>query len=218
MWFSLPDVSRETTPSSDRLSALFPARELQIVEYATLLATVGIDHGAVGPGEVGRIWERHILNCRLAAGLFTEGASLIDVGSGAGLPGLVFALARTDLKVTLLEPLQRRVTLLEFFVETLGLGEQVTVVRGRAEEHRHVQQYEYVTARAVAKLHRLLQLCWPLVAPGGSLVALKGAGAADEVREAAPLLARLKAESVEVLEIPGYPEAPEPGRVIRIRR
>lgn len=189
---------------------------MQIVEYATLLTSVGVERGAVGPGEVGRIWERHILNCRLAADLFTEGASLIDVGSGAGLPGLIFALARTDLKVTLLEPLQRRVALLELFVERLGLGKQVTVLRGRAEEQS--QQYEYVTARAVAKLNRLLQLCWPLVAPGGSLIALKGAGVAAEVLDAAPLLARLKAESVEVLEIPGYPEAPEPGRVIRIRR
>ncbi len=191
---------------------------MQVVEYATLLTTVGVERGAVGPREVGRIWERHILNCHLAAGLFTEGASLIDVGSGAGLPGLVFALARADLKVTLLEPLQRRVALLELFVETLGLGEQVTVLRGRAEEHHQVHQYKYVTARAVAKLNRLLQFCWPLVAPGGSLIALKGAGAAGEVAEAEPLLAKLKVESVEVLEIPGYPEAPEPGRVIRVQR
>jgi 16S rRNA (guanine527-N7)-methyltransferase len=175
-----------------------------------------VERGAIGPREADRIWERHILNCLSLAELIEPGAEVLDVGSGAGLPGLVIALARPDLKVTLLDPLLRRTNLLIEFVEELGLGDRVTVVRARAEEHR--QRYRYVTARAVARLSKLLPICWPLVVPGGTFLALKGEGAAAEVAEAADLSAELKPRSVEVIETAGYPEAPQPGRVIRIER
>lgn len=177
---------------------------------------MGVERGAIGPREADRLWERHLLNCLGVAELIEPNAEVIDVGSGAGLPGLVIALARPDLKITLLEPLLRRATMLSEFVAELNLGDRVTVVRGRAEDHQ--RRYKYVTARAVAALTKLLPITWPLVAPGGTLLALKGEGAAREVEEAAPLLAKLKVARVEVVETRGYPEAPQPGRVIRIER
>ncbi len=189
---------------------------MQIALYASLLVSVGVERGAIGPREADRIWERHIFNCLAVADLIEPQAQLLDVGSGAGLPGLVIALARPDLKVTLLEPLLRRATLLSEFVQALALGERVTVIRGRAEEHQ--SQYRHVTARAVANLGKLLPICWPLVGPGGVLLALKGEGAAREVEEAADLIATLGVKRVEVIETRGYPEAPQPGRVIRIER
>ena len=140
----------------------------------------------------------------------------MDVGSGAGLPGLVIALARPDLKITLLEPLLRRAALLSEFVEELSVGAQVTVVRERAQDHS--KTYKYVTARAVASLGKLLEICWPLVAGQGALLALKGEGANGEVIAAQSLLRKLKVRRVEILESPGYPEAIQPGRVISIER
>ncbi|OIQ74738.1 ribosomal RNA small subunit methyltransferase G [mine drainage metagenome] len=150
------------------------------------------------------------------AELIPPEVELLDIGSGAGLPGLVIALARPDLKITLLEPLLRRATMLSEFIAELGLEGRVRVVRERAEEHK--QQYRYVTARAVASLTKLLPMAWPLLSPGGVLLAMKGEGAAREVEEAAALLAKLKVRQVEVVETRGYPEAPQPGRVIRIER
>lgn len=198
------------------MSELFPGSERQIALYASLLISTGVERGAIGPREADRIWERHLFNCLGVAELIEAGAEVLDVGSGAGLPGLVIALARPDLKITLLEPLLRRTTLLTEFVEALGVGGRVTVIRERAQDHR--RQYRYVTARAVANLAKLLPICWPLVAPGGVLLALKGEGAAREVEEATDLLARFKVKRVEVVETRGYPEAPQPGRVIRIER
>ena len=177
---------------------------------------MGVERGAVGPRETNRIWGRHLLNCLGVAALIEPNSEVLDVGSGAGLPGLVIALARPDLKITLLEPLLRRAALLGEFVAELGVGSQVTVVRERAQEHQ--KTYKYVTARAVASLERLLIICWPLVAGHGALLALKGEGADREVSEAQPLLSKLKVRGVEVIENPGYPEAHQPGRVIRIER
>ena len=163
-----------------------------------------------------RIWGRHLLNCLGVTPVFDQNSEVLDVGSGAGLPGLVIALARPDLRVTLLEPLLRRSAMLDEFVEDLGLGARVTVVRGRAQDHQH--EYKYVTARAVASLEKLLKICWPLLASDGVLLALKGEGAMRELEAARPLLAKLKARRTTVLQSPGYPEALQPGRVIRIER
>jgi 16S rRNA (guanine527-N7)-methyltransferase len=210
------EVSRETEPTPERLAELFPGSEREIALYAALLTSVGVERGALGPREADRIWERHLLNCRRVADFFAPNSEVLDVGSGAGLPGLVIALARPDLRIILLEPLLRRTTLLTEFVEALGVGPRVSVIRSRAEDHHH--QYRYVTSRAVARLEKLLPICWPLIAPEGTFLALKGEGATSEVAAAAPLLARLKVKSVEVIETAGYPEAPQPGRVIRIER
>src|SRR5581483_6233735 len=152
--------------------------------YAQLLVAEGVDRGLIGPREVDRIWPRHLLNCAVVAELLPEAARVIDVGSGAGLPGLVLAIARPDLAVALVEPLQRRV---EFLTETtmaLGLAERVLVVHGRAEDlqvQAAVGTAEWVTARAVAPMDRLVKWCLPLVGPGGTLLAVKGASAPDEV-------------------------------------
>lgn len=146
--------------------------------------------------------------------LIPHGAEVIDVGSGAGLPGLPLAIARPDLRVTLLEPLLRRYTFLNETVAELGLGERVTVLRGRAEETKAT--YDVVTARAVARLEKLLGWCAPLIGRGGQLLALKGESAADEVHAAEQLLARqhLTAEVLVVRATPGS----EPTNVIRVRR
>ncbi len=136
--------------------------------------------GVIGPREADRIWDRHILNSLALADLIPVGATVVDVGSGAGLPGIPLAIARPDLSVTLLEPLLRRTTFLEPVVRELGLGDRVRVVRARAEDHH--EQYDVVTARALAPLDRLIRWCRPLLKDGGTLLALKGRSAEDEIQ------------------------------------
>jgi 16S rRNA (guanine527-N7)-methyltransferase len=158
-------------------------------EYARLLASEGTVRGLIGPREVPRLWDRHLLNSAAIAALVPAGARVVDVGSGAGLPGIPLALARPDLTVTLLEPLARRVAFLTECVERLGL-ERVTVVRGRAEEgpvRRELGGADAVTARAVAPLDKLAGWCLPLLRPGGVLLAMKGSTAAEELAAAGPL-------------------------------
>ena len=158
-------------------------------EYARLLATEGTVRGLIGPREVPRLWERHLLNSAAIASLVPVGARVVDVGSGAGLPGIPLALARPDLTVTLLEPLARRVAFLTECVRRLGL-ERVTVVRGRAEEgpiRRQLGGADVVTARAVAPLDKLAGWCLPLLRPGGLLLAMKGSTAAAELAATGPL-------------------------------
>ncbi len=158
-------------------SKYFPERESQALGYAEFLKSAGIERGLIGPREADRIWERHILNCIPVSTLMKSGASVLDIGSGAGLPGVVIALARPDLKVTLLEPLQRRVNFLEEAVTGLG----IEVIRGKAESVKG--QYDYVTARAVAPLSKLWQISKHLIKPDGSLLAMKGEAAAAEAVE-----------------------------------
>ena len=158
-------------------------------EYARLLATEGTVRGMIGPREVPRLWERHLLNSAAIASLVPVGARVVDVGSGAGLPGIPLALARPDLTVTLLEPLARRVAFLTECVHRLRL-ERVTVVRGRAEEgpiRRQLGGADVVTARAVAPLDKLAGWCLPLLRPGGLLLAMKGSTAAAELAATGPL-------------------------------
>jgi 16S rRNA (guanine527-N7)-methyltransferase len=151
--------------------------------YAELLATDGVVRGLIGPREAPRLWERHLVNCGVMAEMIPVGASVVDVGSGAGLPGLVLAVARPDLVITLVEPLARRTSFLEEAVVVLGL-DNVTVVRGRAEEVAgRLPGADVVTARAVAALDKLAGWCLPLAAVGGRLLAMKGSSAAEEVAE-----------------------------------
>lgn len=181
-----PDVSRETPALEERWGFAVPA----LRAYEQRLATVGLERGLIGPREVERLWERHVLNSAVLEACVPESADVIDVGSGAGLPGIPLALVRPDLHVTLLEPLLRRSIFLEETVAELGLQERVTVVRGRAEE-KVVAPAQIVTARAVAALDKLVGWCWPLVAPGGAIVALKGERAQQEIEEASPKLKKL---------------------------
>ena len=170
------------------------ARELygqtatRIVQYVDILATRGVRHGLLGPKEASRIWERHILNSAALSQLIEPGSTVIDVGSGAGLPGIPLAVLRADLRITLLEPLLRRFTFLVEALNELELTERVDVVRARAEHH--AGRGDVVVARAVAPLDRLIGWCDPLRRPGGVLLALKGQNAGAEIGQAAPVLAR----------------------------
>ncbi|HET7475422.1 MAG TPA: 16S rRNA (guanine(527)-N(7))-methyltransferase RsmG [Dermatophilaceae bacterium] len=150
------------------------------IRYAGLLADTGVRHGLIGPREVPRLWDRHLLNCAVVADGIPHGASVIDVGAGAGLPGIPIAIARPDLRVVLLEPLLRRTRWLDATVHELGL-DTVTVRRGRAAEVVGALSADVVTARAVAGLGVLATWCAPLMTRGGCVLALKGAGAAEEV-------------------------------------
>ena len=194
----------------DRAKKVFGDHYDKAVAFTALLTEHGVERGLIGPREVDRLWERHILNSAVVAELLPEGARVVDVGSGAGLPGIPLAIARPDLDLTLLEPMARRVAWLTECVEALGLA--VTVVRGRAEEgpvREQLSDSDVVTARAVAPLERLTRWCLPLLRPGGRLVALKGESAAEElerdaeaVRRAGGIRPRVTTCGGEVLELP----------------
>ncbi|MBK9476432.1 MAG: 16S rRNA (guanine(527)-N(7))-methyltransferase RsmG [Tetrasphaera sp.] len=166
--------------------------------FADILADTGVSHGLIGPREVPRLWERHLLNCVAIADAMGDGP-IIDVGSGAGLPGVVLAIARPDVEVHLVEPLLRRTQWLHSVVAELGLS-NVTVHRARAEEVAGSLVAPIVTARAVARLDKLARWCAPLLTPGGRLVALKGHSAAQELAEDRAGLLRYGAVRAEVTE------------------
>jgi 16S rRNA (guanine527-N7)-methyltransferase len=171
------------------------------VRYAELLAEAGVRRGLIGPREVPRLWERHLLNCAVLSEVVPEGVTVCDVGSGAGLPGIPLALVREDLKITLLEPLLRRTNFLTEVVELLGL-DHVTVVRGRAEEVMgKLQPVHVVTARAVAPLDRLATWGIPLLRPYGEMLALKGDAAETELQSATTALTKLGAVQTSILHV-----------------
>jgi 16S rRNA (guanine527-N7)-methyltransferase len=187
--------------------------------YARLLITDGVVRGLIGPREAPRIWERHLINCGVMSAMIPTGASVVDVGSGAGLPGIVLAVARPDLTITLVEPLARRTAFLSEAVTALGLDATVTVVRGRAEDVAGgpPAAADVVTARAVAPLDRLAGWCLPLAAVGGRLLALKGSSAADEVSEHRTAIARLGG-SEPVITVCGADVIDPPTTVVEIVR
>ena len=172
----------------------------QARRYAELLATDGVTRGLIGPRETDRLWDRHLLNCAAVTELLPEHGRLVDIGSGAGLPGIVLALLRPSLEVTLLEPLLRRAVFLEECVTELGLA-NATVLRARAEDKNVAGlAADIATARAVAPLDRLAGWAAGLLRPGGQLLAIKGQSAEAELAAARPVLSRLGVRSTEVLQ------------------
>jgi 16S rRNA (guanine527-N7)-methyltransferase len=180
---------------------VFASDRMPLVErYAALLATDGVVRGLIGPREAPRLWDRHLLNCALLAELVPQDSTVCDIGSGAGLPGVVLAIARPDLRVTLVEPLLRRTAFLDEVVTELGL-DRVEVVRARAEALHGARTFDVVTSRAVAPLGRLLDWSMPLVAPAGALVAMKGSSVRAEVEEARADLERWGCAEPELREL-----------------
>ncbi|MGZ5417995.1 MAG: 16S rRNA (guanine(527)-N(7))-methyltransferase RsmG [Nocardioides sp.] len=186
----------------------------QAEAYAALLADDGVVRGLIGPREAPRLWKRHLINCALLGEAVPEDSDVCDIGSGAGLPGLVLAIARPDLTVTLVEPLLRRTTFLEEVVERLILP-NVEVVRARAEELHGRREFSVVTSRAVAPLGRLLDWSMPLVRQGGALVAMKGSSVQEEIDASAQELRNHGAGAVEVL-VCGAGVIDPPTTVVRV--
>jgi 16S rRNA (guanine527-N7)-methyltransferase len=180
--------------------------------YVEILATRGQEWGLIGPREVDRLWDRHVLNSLALSDLIPQGASVADVGSGAGLPGIPLALARPDLSVTLVEPLLRRSNFLTQAVDELGITQRVTVVRSRAEDLQ--ETFDVVASRALAPLDRLVRWCAPLREPHGVVLALKGRSAADEVKSSAATL-RSHRLVASVLSARAHPSS-EPTTVVRL--
>ncbi|WP_143466048.1 16S rRNA (guanine(527)-N(7))-methyltransferase RsmG [Kribbella sp. ALI-6-A] len=195
------------------MEELFPRAAGRLEVYAELLATEGTLRGLIGPREVPRLWDRHLLNCAVLERLVPEEATVADIGTGAGLPGIVLALVRPDLQVSLVEPLLRRTTFLEEAVEKLGL-DNAEVVRGRAEDLRGTT-YDVVTSRAVAPLGKLAGWCLPLLDEGGLMLAMKGESAEDELAGAEGELEALGAEVWHVHQL-GVEELAQPTTVVSI--
>lgn len=183
-------------------------------QFAELLAGPGVVRGLLGPREVPRIWDRHLLNCAVVAEAIPADVRLVDIGSGAGLPGLVLAIVRQDLTVTLLEPLLRRTVFLEECVAALKL-DNVEVLRGRAEELAGKRVFDVASARAVAPLDRLLKWSMPLLREGGELIAMKGERAAEELAEAEAQLRASGAHTAELITV-GHGKVEPPATLVRV--
>ncbi|HEY6795437.1 MAG TPA: 16S rRNA (guanine(527)-N(7))-methyltransferase RsmG [Kineosporiaceae bacterium] len=184
------------------VTALFRERADVARMFRSHLATSAVERGLLGPREIPRLWERHILNCVAISAFVPQKSTMVDVGSGAGLPGLAIAIARPDVEVTLVEPLQRRVGWLDEVVADLGLT-NVMVVRARAEDLRGHLLVEVATARAVAALPVLAGWCLPLLQPAGRLLALKGRTAEAELAASVDALRNLGAQRWQVRQVGG---------------
>jgi len=215
----MDDVSRETTLIEEEpaeAAELFGDRIEQARRFTAALGAHGEERGLIGPLEPARLWTRHILNSAIAAPLFPAGGRVADVGSGAGLPGLVLAIARPDVEWILIEPMERRVTWLQEQTDALGL-ENVEVLRGRGEEWKRGPILDAVTARAVSALRTLIPLTVPLLRVGGELILLKGANAENEITAAAKVIRTYKLTDVRV-EVVGEGVIAEPTRALRATR
>jgi 16S rRNA (guanine527-N7)-methyltransferase len=199
---------------------VFGDRLPSALRYAAWLAGEGTARGLIGPRERDRLWQRHLLNSAVVGELIPTESRVVDVGAGAGLPGIPLALSRPDLRIDLVEPMQRRVTFLAEVVDDLELASRVRLVHGRAEDAAVVAAVgdtSYVVARAVAPLDRLVRWCFPLLSPRGRLLALKGETAESEVKRHRAALRRHGAASIEVERV-GSAVLLEPTRVVVVSR
>lgn len=219
------DMDRRDTNRGDVTGDVAKAAEvlfgthLPLAErFVGMLTEHGVPRGLIGPREVDRLWDRHVLNSAVLSELVPTDSTVVDVGSGAGLPGIPLAIARPDLRVTLLEPMARRVAWLTEVVEELGID--VRIERGRAEEpdvRRRLGQANVVTARAVAPLAKLAGWCLPLVLPGGWLMALKGESASEELARDADLVRRAGGIEQSVV-VCGAEILPVPTTIVMVRK
>jgi 16S rRNA (guanine527-N7)-methyltransferase len=207
-------ASAASPPPPEEAAEIFGAALDTAGRFAGLLATDGVTRGLIGPRETSRLWDRHLLNCAVVADLVPDHGELVDIGSGAGLPGVVLAMLRPQVRVILLEPMLRRSLFLEECVAQLGLV-NATVVRGRAEEMAGVIRADIATARAVAPLDRLAGWAAGVLRPGGHILAIKGESAAEELTAAGPVLSRLGARSAEVLRV-GHGRVVSATTVVRV--
>ena len=215
-----------TEPLADLLMVEMTAAERQAAEkifgdrlglaerYVEHLATSGTERGLIGPREIPRLWGRHVLNCAVIESEIAQGSHVADVGSGAGLPGLCLAIARPDLELTLIEPLERRVIWLQEVVDDLGLS-NVTVMRTRAELAVGMVTADVVTARAVSALSNLAGLTIPLLGGEGEVVAIKGRSAGEEIEKAAKAIRKLGGVKTSVVTV-GQDLLEEPTTLVRI--
>ncbi len=209
-----PEQDAPVEPEPAVAAAMFGDRVDLARRYTADLARRGEELGLIGPLELPRLWSRHVINSGIVAPLLRPGR-VGDIGSGAGLPGIVLAIARPDVEFVLIEPMERRVAWLEEQVDLLGLS-NVTVLRARAEEARLPSPLDQVTARAVSAFSKLIPMCVPLLRPGGEMVLMKGAGAIGEIAAAEKAVHKYKLSDVEVVEL-GESLGVETTRVIRAR-
>jgi 16S rRNA (guanine527-N7)-methyltransferase len=205
-------IENHLTQSMEVARQVYGERFPLLNRYVDILGSTAVTWGLLGPREADRLWDRHILNSAALSDLIATDSAVVDVGSGAGLPGVPLAILRPDLRVTLIEPLLRRFTFLVQTVEELGISDRLEVVRSRAEDHQRT--YDVVVARALAPLDRLIGWCNPLRAPDGVILALKGASAGDEVAAANRQL-KAAGLNAEVLKARAHPDV-EPATVVRV--
>lgn len=206
----------DTLGTSDVVKAYLGDAYDGVAHYAGMLGDQGELRGLIGPREVPRIWERHILNSAAVVPYLPTSGSVADIGSGAGLPGVVLAVMRPELEVILIEPMERRTTWLSEVVAELGLA-NVEVKRGRAEEYHGAFEVDAVTSRAVAALSKLVRLSMPLVRVGGEMVILKGRSVAEEVEPARKILRKYAAGDPDIFEGTTV-EGVEATTIVRVRR
>ncbi|GAB3269457.1 16S rRNA (guanine(527)-N(7))-methyltransferase RsmG [Arthrobacter pigmenti] len=205
----------EITQAEEQVAAkVFGERLPVATRFVEHLATSGIERGLLGPREVPRLWSRHVLNCAVVEELIFTDARVADIGSGAGLPGLALAIARPDLQMTLIEPLERRVSWLDEVCSDLQLH-NVRILRGRAEQVTDVVEADVVTARAVSALVKLAPISLPLLHGSGELLAIKGRTAAEELAKAEDRIRRLGGTALSVVTA-GRAVLAEPTTVVRI--